>query len=224
MKTLFAAAVVLSMGLLSGEDYLKIFREASQAEKQKQFAVAEAKYGEALKISANSGQKSRAVLGKFRAMRGLKKFKEAEKLALESVEDESISFQDARHILNTVAGTLLWSARQHEALALLQQAQNVQCLKSSNIYFSTFYLMAVIYMQRKQYQAAIEVLGNVAAVREQHPANLYTANLMTGNALERLGKKSEALKYFRTALENGKKVRYKFNFSQAEKAIERLSK
>ena len=79
-------------------------------------------------------------------------------------------------------------------------------------------------MQRKQYQAAIEVLGNVAAVREQHPANLYTANLMTGNALERLGKKSEALKYFRTALENGKKVRYKFNFSQAEKAIERLSK
>ena len=32
------------------------------------------------------------------------------------------------------------------------------------------------------------------------------------------------LKHYRLALENGKKVKYKFNYSAAEKAIERLSK
>ena len=73
-------------------------------------------------------------------------------------------------------------------------------------------------------QEVIEVLGNVTSVKEQHPATLYTANMMTGAAYEDLGKKEDALKHYKAALEYGKKVKYKFDFSAAEQAVERLNK
>ena len=67
-------------------------------------------------------------------------------------------------------------------------------------------------------------MDNVLRVREQHLANHYSAHMRTGKAYEQLGKKDEALKHYRKALECGKKIKYKFNYSPAEKAIERMSK
>jgi hypothetical protein len=48
--------------------------------------------------------------------------------------------------------------------------------------------------------------------------------MLCGAAYEKMGKKDEALNHYKAALESGKKVTYKFDYSPAEKAIERLSK
>ena len=228
MKTTLIAAGLLLGGLVFAEaDFGKIYAEAGKAAKAKDFAAAEAKYGEAVDAAKTSQQRCQAILGKFQAIRAQKKVGDAEKFALKAVEeDEMLKNPEIRLILNTVAGTLLWWPKRNDyAMTLLQQAQNCQAPKGSNVYYQTFYYMAHLYNNKKQYQAAIEVLGNnVLNVKEQHPANHYTANMLSGAAYEKLGKKDEALNHYKAALEAAKKVKYKFDYSPAEKAIERLSK
>lgn len=228
MKSTLIAAGLLFGGLVFAEaDFGTIYAEAAKAAKEKDFAAAEAKYGEAADAAKDSQQRSRAILGKFQAMRSQKKVSDAEKFALKAVEeDEMLKPQEIRLILNTVAATMLWWPKRNDyAMTLLQQAQNCQCPKGSNIYYNTFYYIAHLYNNKKQYQAVIEVLeSNVLNVKEQHPANHFTANLLCGSAYEKMGKKDEALNHYKAALEAGKKVKYKFDCSPAEKAIERLSK
>ena len=226
MKTALIAAGLLFGGLVFAEaDFGTIYAEAGKAAMAKDFAAAEAKYGEAFNAAKNSQQKGLAVLGKFQAMRGQKKGAAAEKFALQAIEeDEMLKPQEIRQILNTVADSLLWTPRMDFALELLKQASQQECPKGSNIYYATYYSMSVIYSRKKQYQDMIEVLDQVLRVKNQHPANLYNANRLTGIAYEKLGKKDEALSHYRKALDYGKKVRYKFDYSAAEKAIERLSR
>ena len=222
-KTIFAV-MILTAAMLSGGDYGTVFQEAVKAAKAKDYVLAEAKYGEAMKLAGNSVQKCRAINGKFQALRSQKKIKDAETFMTGAVEDEMLKPPEIRLLLNTFAAGYLWSARPDFALMLLQQAQNQECPKTSNEYFRTFYYMAAIYMRKNQPQAAIEVLNNVMVLKGLHPANYYSGNMTLGSAYEKLGKKEEALKHYRTALENGKKVKYKFSYAAAEKAIERLSK
>ena len=224
MKHLFTAVFIMSMVILHGADYGKIYQEAQAAVKQKDYAAAETKFDEAMKAAADSGQKCNAILGKFNAMRSQKKYTEAEKFALAAVEDESLKSPEIRHILNTIANSLLWSSRPDFAMDLLRQAQNFECPKYSNVYYATFYCTAVLYQRKKQPKMVIEVLDNVLKVKSQHPGNHYSANMMIGKAYEQLGQKEEALKHYKAALEAARKVKYKFDFSPAEKAVERLSK
>ena len=224
MKTSLIVTGLLFGGVLLAADFVELNEAAAKAAKEKDFVTAEAKYTEALEAAADPEQKTQAILGKFEAMRGQKRVKEAEEFLLSSVENPDIRMQDARLMLNTLAGTMLWwKGREDRALELLQQAQNCECSKGDNVYFKTYYLMAVLYRNKAQFQTEIDVLDNVLSIREQHPANLYTAHYMTGGAYEKLGKPEEALKHYRLALEFGKKVKYKFDYSPAEKAIERLS-
>lgn len=223
-RALIVAFAMLGSALLAEVDFGQIYVEAEKAAKAKDFVTAEAKYGEALKVAQSSKQKCDAIIGKFRALRGQKKIRDAEKFAIASVESETLEPLEIRHILNTVAGTLLWSPRTDFALDLMKQAQNIECPKKSNVYYKTYFNMASLYRRKHMSQEVIEVLENVTSVKEQHPANLYTANMMTGAAYEDLGKKEDALKHYKAALEYGKKVKYKFAFSAAEQAVERLNK
>ena len=154
-----------------------------------------------------------------------KRIKEAEEFLLSRVEDPDIQLQDARQLLNTLAETMLWQkGREDCAMGILQQAQNCECPKSGNVFYQTFYIMAILYRNRAQYSAEIVVLENVLQVREQHPANLCTAHYMTGAAYEKLGNSEEALAHYRTALKFGKRVKYKYDYTKVEKAIERMCK
>ena len=48
--------------------------------------------------------------------------------------------------------------------------------------------------------------------------------LFSGEIQEKNGQRESALEYYRKALEFGKKVTYKFDYSAAEQAVKRLSK
>lgn len=225
MKTSLIVTGLLFSGMLLAANFGELNEAAEKAAKEKDFVTAETKYAEALESASDSAQKTKAILGKFEAMRGQKRIGDAEKFLLACVEDESIQERDARHILNTLAGTMLWwKGREDRALELLQQAQNCKCPATDNVYFRTYYYMANLYSKKGDPQAVIDVLENVLKVRGQHPANLYTAHRMTGGAYEKLGDTEKALEHYRLALENGKKVKYKFDYSPAEKDVERLSK
>ena len=138
MKRFLSAMMILSAALVNGQDYGKILAEAKAAVKQKNYAAAEMKYGEAVKAAGNSAQKGAAIVGKYQAMRSQKKSRAAEKFALDAVENETLDPLEIRLILNTVAATMLWWPKRNDyAMTLLQQAQNCQCPKGSNIYYNT---------------------------------------------------------------------------------------
>ena len=86
MKRFLSAMMILSAALVNGQDYGKILAEARAAVKQKDYAAAEMKFGEAVKAAGNSAQKGAAIVGKYQAMRSRKKSREAEKFALDAVE------------------------------------------------------------------------------------------------------------------------------------------
>ena len=225
MKTALIAAGLLFGGLVFAQaDFGQIYAEAGKAAKAKDFAAAEAKYGEALTAARDSKQKCQAVLGKFQAMRGQKKKLAAEKFALDAVENERIDPPQIREILNAVAYPMIWDGRQEQARDLLQQARSCECPNDSNTFFATFSYLATIHLNKKEPQEAIAVLTNVTQVRNQHDANHFAAHMKIAQAYEQLGKKDEALRHYRLALEHGKKVKYKFDCSPAEKAIGRMSR
>ena len=226
MKNYFFAIIVSALSLAYGGDYGISLRDAGNAMKEKNYAVAETKYGEAIVAAKDSKQKCDAVLGKYKAMRrqGKQKIKESESFVTEALEDEMLKSPEVRFILNTVAYDFLWTPRFEYSLELLKQAQAVPCPESSNTYFRTYFYMAHAFNRKKQIEAAIEALDAVFAAKGVHPSNLFDAHFFSGQLHEKLGKKDDALKHYKKSLEAGKRVKFKIDLSRAEKAIERLTK
>ena len=79
-------------------------------------------------------------------------------------------------------------------------------------------------MAWQQYESVIELMRNIISVKNMHPANLYSAYRLCGSAYEKLGQNDHALEHYKKAAEYGRKVKYKFDYSAADKEIERLSK
>jgi tetratricopeptide (TPR) repeat protein len=217
--------VFLTAAVLSGADYNQLVQEASKLARAKDDAAAEAKYAEAMQSARTSAQKCKAVEGKYQAMVRQKKWKGSEAfMTAEIEEDEMLRPRELRRLVNIFAGTYLWSGRADFAMSLLQQALSLPCPTYSNEFYCTYDYMAHLYLHRKLPQPAIEVMRNVLRVRDLHPANAHGAHMLTARAYEMLGRKEDALRHYRAALEFGKKVQYKFDYSTAEKAIRRLSK
>lgn len=214
----------LGSGLLAA-DYAQLAAEAANAQKTKDYAAASAKYEEAGKAATTPAQKLSTILARFNILKQQKKQAEAEKLLKDMIEDEMLKEPQQRQLINLLAGQYLWGPKYEEGLSLLKQAQNLACPKNSNEYFRTYYYMAEIYLARKkQPEAALEVMSNMLNITGVHPANLYQTHLVIGTCNEKLGKKEAALEHYRKARDYGKMVKYKADFSAADKAIERLSK
>lgn len=224
-KTIFITAFACSALFLGAADFKTLCAEAAKAMGTKNYTAASAKYEEAVKKAQTSREKRAAIVGKYNALKKLTRWKEADDYVLKTVDsDEVLKSQDIRFLLSLVAGGHLWDRHYEKALSILQQAQNIQAPKGSNEYYIVPYYMATIYLSRKkQYSAAIETMKDVITQKGLHPANRYTGNMLIGSAYEKMGKKAEALRHYKTALEYGKKVQYKYNYSEAEKAVKRLS-
>ena len=222
--SILSISVILTAAAVYGADYVKLEQEAGNAVKAKDFAMAEVKFGEAMRSARNPAEKCKAIRGKFEAMRKQKKWKAAEAFMTGVIEDDSLRPQDARLLLNIFAVSFLGSYRWEYGMLLIEQAQNLPCPKTENAYYNTYDYMAHFYLRRKLPEAVIEIMSDVLQVKGIHPANLYSGNMLVGRAYEQLKMKDEALKHYRTALKHGKQVKYKFSVAGAEKAIERLSK
>ena len=68
MKNFLSITVILAAVYLQGADYVKLDQEAGQAVRAKDHALAEVKFGEAMKAARNPAEKCKAVRGKFDAM------------------------------------------------------------------------------------------------------------------------------------------------------------
>lgn len=225
MKKMFTLGAMLLVAAVFAADPMALIKEAQTAFKAKDYNTALAKYTEAQTAATSSFQKRTAILGKFNSYIRLNKHVEARKFMEEAVEDETLKNADVRFLLNNLTVPYLWwPAQAKYAIDILKQAQNIEVPKVSNDYFQTFHYMACIYATSKQYETVIEVLSPIPQITGQHPANKFTACSLMGNAYEKLGKKAEAIKAYQDAVMWGKKVTYKFNYSSAEKALERLSK
>ena len=119
----------------------------------------------------------------------------------------------------------MWGGKksQEEALSLLERAQLLKT-DVQNDFYNSYYLAGHIRMAWQQYESVIELMRNIISVKNMHPANLYSAYRLCGSAYEKLGQKDHALEHYKKAAEYGRKVKYKFDYSAADKEIERLSK
>ena len=62
MKKLMSAVILIAAAVLQGADYAELNKEAAAAAKAKDYAVAEAKYTEAMKAAAGEGKDTKDVL------------------------------------------------------------------------------------------------------------------------------------------------------------------
>lgn len=217
ISILSISAILTAAACLHGADYVKLDQEAAKAVRAKDHALAEVKFGEAVKAARNPAEKCKAVRGKFDAMRKQKKRKEAETFMTEAIADESLRPQDVRLLLNVFGVSFLGAARYEYGLAVLRYARNLPCPKTDNAYYVTYDYMAHFHLRRKQPEAVIEIMDNVLQVKGIHPANLCSGNLLVGRDYEQLRMKDEALKHCRAAMKHGKQVKYKFYAEKSQK-------
>lgn len=226
MKKIFTFVAVLTACVLCGSDFAALSKDGAAANRKKDFASALNKYEAALKVSADSRQRAEALVGKYLALRGLKRTQEGETMLLNAVEnDQMLKPLQLRQILNTLAGYNLWNGRHDFAISLLKQAHNLEAPRAGNDYFRTCYYLATLYVNRKkQPQMALEVITPIAGIKGMHPANSFNAFMLIGEVHEKAGRKAEALKAYKLALGHGSRIRYKYDLTPAKKAIERLSR
>lgn len=227
MKKILTVLMMMIVTAIFAADPIALINEAKDAVKAKDFKTAVAKYGEAEAAAVNSVQAHAAIKGKFLALRSLKELNTAKDYMLKSIENEKLSNLHIRDLINELSRYYIWGSKpQREfALNLLKQAQSIEVAKNSNQYYRTLSYLSTMYLnQLNQPETVIELMQEIPKITAQHPSNKHNACYYIGSAYEKLGKKEEALKYYKEALSWAKKVTYKYNTKNTERAIERLSK
>lgn len=205
--------------------YAEYCKEAVRAYKEKNFSLALEKYTQAHNCAATADQKFRIVPIQIVLYQRLKKSAELEKFLERERRNDSYSDRQLRYFLNWNAKIHIWPRRDMRyAMTLLNMARMLPVVKTDNIYFETFFLMGEIYHRNKQYDYVIYYLSPLPEIKNFHPSNSYKISMMVGRAYHAKGDKTKALQWFQKALGYGKKVPYKYNYSEAEMYIRKLSK
>ena len=174
----------------------------------------------------SAGEKSFAELKKeCRLLASKSMVGELEKKVRSAVDSGRFTEPQCRELMNIYGKAMIWGPRWRKGLEFLYAASRLEASVRSNEYFATYSLIAKMLASRDgDPGAAIVILEDVLRNKSLHPANGYSACMDTASAYERCGDQEKALKYYRRALEYGKKVKFKFNCTPAENAVERLSK
>ena len=225
MKKLLAILCMMNILLVQGADYARSVEKGSKAYKAKQYAEALEYYTAAHKAAPTADLRFRIIpvqitlYMQLKNNAGLRAFLERER------QDDSYSDSQLRYLLNWNARILIWPQRDlHFAMDLLQMARMLPAEKHTNFYFETFQLMGEILFRQKQYDLLIFYLAPLLEIEKLHPSNRYKTCMAIGRACLEKKDRETALKYFKQALDAGKQVPYKYNYSDAQKYIKELSK
>jgi tetratricopeptide (TPR) repeat protein len=210
---------------LAAENYSLLCQAGGQAYKAKKFELALEKYSRAHKVAGTPAQKFRIIPVQITLYQQLKKTAELEKFLEKERQDDRYNDTQLRYLLNWNARIHIWPRRDMRyAMELLNMARMLPVVKTNNTYFETFFLMGEIYYRNKQYDYVIYYLSPLPEIKNFHPSNSYKISMMVGRAYRAKGDRKKALQWFEKALASGKKVPYKYNYSEAEKYIKELSK
>ena len=222
--TLFFFLCLLSSGAFA-ENFTQLCQAAGKALKANDPALALVHYSRAHEAAGNQNQKFRILPIQITLYQRLKKTAELEKFLEKERQDDRYSDTQLRYLLNWNARIHIWPRRDMRyALELLNMARMLPVVKTNNIYFETFFLMGEIYYRNKQYDYVIYYLSPLPEIKNFHPSNSYKISMMVGRAYRAKGDRKKALQWFEKALASGKKVPYKYNYSEAERYIKELSK
>ncbi|MBQ9755553.1 MAG: hypothetical protein IJV93_12485 [Lentisphaeria bacterium] len=222
--TLFFFLCLLSSGAFA-ENFTQLCQAAGKALKANDPALALAHYSRAHELAENQSQKFRILPIQITLYQRLKKTAELEKFLEKERQDDRYNDTQLRYLLNWNARIHIWPRRDMRyALELLNMARMLPVVKTNNIYFETFFLLGEIYYRNKQYDYVIYYLSPLPEIKNFHPSNSYKISMMVGRAYRAKGDRKKALQWFEKALASGKKVPYKYNYSEAERYIKELSK
>lgn len=225
MKTVI---ILLSMIIASGvsaQNYSILCKEAAEAYKAGKYTLALEKYKAARKAAATAAQKYRIIPAQITIYQKMKKYPELDKFLEQERQDDSYNNIQMRYLLNRSAGIHIWPRRDMRyAMVLLTMARLLQVPQTDNTYYNTYFLLGEIFRRNGQYDYIIYYLSPLPEIKNFHPSNSYNISMMIARAYRAKGDKKMALKWSRKALESGKKVPYKYNYSEAQRFIKELSK
>lgn len=151
-----------------------------------------------------------------------KEYTAAEKLMKEFLLDESLSPATRRKALNTLAGQML-RGRPDEAKQYLEQAVMIPSDNDTSK-ARTRMLLGYAYKTKDQPENALEVWLPIIEKRGNiHPALLSSVSHQIGVIYRQMNDLGNAREYFQKAVDYGKQVRYKYDYSSSEKALKELT-
>ncbi|MFA6930793.1 MAG: hypothetical protein WCT05_10735 [Lentisphaeria bacterium] len=126
-----------------------------------------------------------------------------------------------RRRLLTYLGSLNTSRDPEQAWHWLLQAIMTPC-SSELIYLRTFLDFGEFLYRQDHCEAAIGAAENVTARKHAHSGLLFSAHFLIARSYQKLELTDQAIFHYQKAVEAGKNVPYKFNYSVAEKALQQL--
>ena len=169
--------------------------------------------------------KTEVVFARNKFLLANKKNGVAQKLLKEFLADESLSPTVRRKTLNTMAGMIM-QGRPDEAKQYREQAAMLPST-DANDRARPRATMGYVYMIKKQPENALEALLPVFEYqidRTVHPSIHSSISHRIGCIYQQANDLENARQYFQLAVNYGKEVQYKFDYSASEKALKKLSK
>jgi tetratricopeptide (TPR) repeat protein len=197
-------------------EQMKAAKETGAAGK---FETARSHYTAALSVADTPELKAEAVFERNKLLLKNKQNAEAEKLLKEFLKDESLSPAVRRKTLHSLAGQIKWG-QPDEAMQYLDQAEAIPAANIDD-QAQAGITRGYIYKIKGQPDNALEVWLPLLELRNVHPANLSSISHDIGAIYRQKNDEENARKYFQLAVDYGKKVKYKFDYSASEKALEK---
>lgn len=211
----------LSVLLCAEANFSELMAEGKRAAERGEFDNALSNYIAAFQSAEKIELKAEALFARNRFLLQNKKNADAEKCLKEFLQEDSLPPLLRRKTLCLLAGQTMWS-RPNEAKQYLEQAITIPAV-NINDQAGTDISMGHIYLINKQPAHALDIWLGVMEMKQVHPAYVSGVACQIGLLYRKMNDLENARKYFQMSVDNGKKVKYNFDYSGAEKALKELN-
>lgn len=188
------------------------------------FDAAKASIDAAITAGESPKKKADAVVAAVRIYGEMKKSGEAMLLLKDVSGDESYPPKTRRMFLRTLAGIAFWGKDgAAQATKYLEEGIALAPETDEGEEARTALLRGAIYDKEGDPDRALKVRLTVLDMKGP-PAILSEAAALVGKTCLEKNDKANARKYYEAAVEYGKQVKYKYDFSASERALEELNK